>query len=118
MIIPNSEISKLPDGSSIIFLDDFIGTGKQGLDYVKNISSSLNSSITPYLFTICGTMEGIKYINDYKSRFIVNSQLILTKKQYYLLDPSNNILKEDEKSKIRELNRLLGIDTSPCNLRT
>ena len=110
MIIPNSEISKLPNDASIIFLDDFIGTGKQGLDYVKNISSSLNSSIKPYLFTICGTNDGINYINSYGSKFKVKAQIVLTKEQYYLLDPSNKILQDEEKIQIKKLHKLIGID--------
>lgn len=110
MVIASSEISRLPEGASIIFLDDFIGTGKQGLDYVKNISSSLNSSIKPYLFTVCGTTDGIEYINNYGSRFKINSQLLLDKDQYYLLDPSNSILDEAEKKEIKDLNKLIGID--------
>lgn len=110
MIIPNSEISKLPNDSSIIFLDDFIGTGKQGLDYIKNISYTLNSSVKPYLFTICGTTEGIELINAYGSNFTVKSQKILTKEKYHLLDPINYILSEEEKKKIKELNKQIGID--------
>jgi len=110
MIIPSSDINKLPDNSSIIFLDDFIGTGKQGLDYIKNISYTLNSSIKPYLFTICGTAEGIKFINDFGSNFQIKSQVILSKERFHLLDPDNKILLEKEKKQIRELNRKLGVD--------
>lgn len=110
MIIPNSELSKLPVDSSIIFLDDFIGTGKQGLDYIRNISYTLNSSIKPYLFTICGTNEGIELINSYGSNFIVKSQMILTKEKHQLLDPKNKILLDHEKTRIKELNKQIGID--------
>lgn len=106
----NSELSKLPAGSSIIFLDDFIGTGKQGLDYVRQVSPSLNSSIKPYLFTICGTQEGIDLINRFGSNFVISAQLLLSKEKDYLLHPSNNTLEDKEKQAIKNLNNLIGID--------
>ncbi|GAB3669394.1 hypothetical protein GCM10028791_44270 [Echinicola sediminis] len=105
----NSELSKLPENASIIFLDDFIGTGKQGLDYIKQVSPSLNSSIKPYLFTICGTREGIELIDGYRSNFKIKTQVILSKETDHLLDPSNKILNENEKKRIIELNQMIGI---------
>lgn len=105
----NSELSKLPSDASIIFLDDFIGTGKQGLDYIKQVSPSLNSSIQPYLFTICGTQDGVDLINGYSSKFVIKSQVILSKEKDHLLDPINKVLEDKEKTKIRELNQLIGI---------
>jgi len=112
MVIPNSEINKLAENSSIIFLDDFIGTGNQGLEYVKKISYSLNSSIKPFLFTICGTEDGIRKIDNFGSNFKVKSQILLRKDEYYLLDKSNKILLDEEKAQIRTLNFYLGITES------
>lgn len=110
MILSNSDLNKLPDNASIIFLDDFIGTGNQGLEYVKNISYVLNASIKPYLFTIYGTSLGIETINEYGSRFKIKSQVILDKEKYYLLDSDNNVLLDKEKEEIRKLNTIFGID--------
>jgi len=108
-IIAISKLNELPPDASIIFLDDFIGTGQQGLGYIKNISQILNSNIQPYLFTICGTQDGLDFINNFRSNFVIKSQIILSKENDHLLDPINKVLEEHEKKKIRELNQLIGL---------
>lgn len=108
-IIPATKLQELGEDSSVIFLDDFIGTGQQAITYIKEIGYTLNSSTKPYLFTICATEMGIKKIERNNSNFKIESSIILNEKEFSLLDDQSQILSNDEKIKIKKLNAKLGI---------
>lgn len=109
-LIDSTEVSKLTDNSNVIFLDDFIGTGQQGIDFIKVLGYSLNSSTKPYLFAICGTQKGIKKINDYNSKFKVKTSLIFDKPDDFLLEKDSQTLTATEKKTIRDFHSLIGFE--------
>ncbi len=108
-IIDSTEVSKLTDNSNIIFLDDFIGTGEQGVEFIKVLGYSLNSSTKPYLFSICGTQKGIKKIDDYNSKFILKTSLVFDNPDDFLLANNSQTLTKKEKKTILNLHNLIGL---------
>lgn len=103
-IIGNDKLNSLPENSCIIFLDDFIGTGSQALDYIFPIIYSINDSVKPYLFTLCSTYSGIFKIQDAKSKFRVFSSYILNEKDYFLLEDNCKKFDDVQKKKISDIN--------------
>ena len=100
----NDKLNKLPENANIIFLDDFIGTGTQALDYIYPLTYSLNNSVRPYLFTICSTNSGMFRIQEAKSKFSIYSSYILNERDYFLLDDSCDKFNRKQKDTIRKIN--------------
>jgi len=98
------DIVKLPPNSTIIFVDDLIGTGNQSLNY---INSKLNLLLSPshnaILLTICATPEGIEKVTN-NSNFEVLPGMVLNKDQYQYYSEDCNYFNPIEKEKIREIN--------------
>mgnify|MGYP001290618616 CR=1 FL=1 len=103
-IIGNDKINQLPENANIIFLDDFIGTGTQALDYIYPLTYTMNDSIKPYLFTLCSTYSGLFKIQEARSKFSVFSSYVLNEKDYFLLDKSCNKFNKNQKEVIDKLN--------------
>jgi hypothetical protein len=108
-LIPSTTIEELTDSCNVIFLDDFIGTGNQAVEYIKVINGSLNPSVKAFLFTIVATEEGLKKVRLYNSKFVINTSILLEDKKFFLLNPESSILDDSEKSLIKDLNSRLGI---------
>jgi hypothetical protein len=106
-IIKSHELGKLDQDSNIIFLDDFIGTGTQAVDYIKPILWTIGSSVKPYLFTLCGTESGLEKISDHQSKFSVQTGLVLKRKDYFLLDKSCKKFSDKQKKKVEKINSQL-----------
>ena len=97
-IIGSDKISQLPENANIIFLDDFIGTGTQALDYIYPLTYTMNESVRPYLFTLCSTYAGLFKIQEARSKFTVFSSYVLNERDYYLLDSTCNKLSPKQKA--------------------
>ena len=106
-IIGNDKINQLPENANIIFLDDFIGTGTQALDYIYPLTYSMNDSIKPYLFTLCSTYSGLYKIQEARSKFSVFSSYVLNEKDYFLLDQSCSKLNKKQKEDMVRINNLI-----------
>jgi hypothetical protein len=118
-VISNSKLNELPEHANIIFLDDFIGTGAQALDYMTPLTYTINDSVKPFLFTICSTNKGLNRIQDAKTKFRVFSSYILNDQDYFLLDETCNKLSLRQKeivSKINNSMRELGDDFFNLNI--
>ncbi len=64
-IVNEWDIGKLPQGSTIIFFDDLIGTGSQSVEYIdEKINHIIKPSFQCYLFSICATSSGVKKLVD------------------------------------------------------
>jgi hypothetical protein len=105
---PITEIQELTEDYNIIFLDDFIGSGQQAIDYIKVISRSLNPSVKAYLFTIAATENGLKKVKLYNSKFSIYTSILLDNKNFFLLHEESNILNSVEKKTLKDVNRRLG----------
>jgi hypothetical protein len=89
-------------------LDDFIGSGQQAIDNIKVINRTLKNGVKAFLFTIAATEKGLNKVRLYRSKFTINTSILLDNKSFYLLDPESNILNEIEKTTLKELNTKLG----------
>lgn len=103
-IINNDKLNQLPDNSNIIFLDDFIGTGEQASGYIYPVTMTINTSVRPFLFTLCATDIGLLKIQEQRSKFRVFSSIILEERNHFLLEDICNKLDENQKSYIRNIN--------------
>lgn len=106
-IIGNDKINKLPENANIIFLDDFIGTGTQALDYIYPLTYSLNDSVKPYLFSLCSTNSGLFKIQEARSKFSVYSSYVLNEKDFFLLDDSCKKLNAKQKESVSKINNAI-----------
>lgn len=101
------ELNQIPSNSTIVFVDDLIGTGNQS---VKFINEKLNLLLKPshktYLLAICGTPEGVSYLKT-KSNFSVLTGIELNKESYQFTRDECTVFKDSEKKKLIELNNLL-----------
>ena len=92
-----SELNELllkPD-ITILFLDDFIGTGNQALNYWSGIASLVSSNAEIFLGAICAFEEGIVNIqNNTEMKVLCHKRLNNTHK---LLSTENNIFTSAEK---------------------
>jgi len=111
-VIETWELTGLPEGSTVIFLDDLIGTGTQSVDF---ISKKLNLIISPsydcYLICLCATREGLNKISNETNFSVINSVLLCEDKFEYL-NPSCNVFNICEKEKMKDLNVMLKSDSS------
>lgn len=105
---PITEIQELEQDYNVVFLDDFIGSGQQAIDYIKVINASLNPSVKAYLFTIAATEKGLKKVRLYNSKFSVETCILLDNKNFFLLHEDSDILTSDEKENLKDINRRIG----------
>lgn len=107
VFVKSSEIVKLPPNSTIIFVDDLVGTGTQALDYIDNkLNLLLSPSHRAILLTICATTDGIKKIRD-NSNFEVLTGVTLQEEQHQYYSTKCNYFNNVEKKAINELNSKL-----------
>jgi len=83
--ISSWELSKLPEESTIIFVEDLIGTGTQSTDFILNkLNLVLNPSHKPYLLTICATSEGLQKVSSETNFKVINGvELLENNYQHY-----------------------------------
>jgi|GEM_PF-1880191 len=103
-IIGNDKIHQLPENANLVFLDDFIGTGTQALDYIYPLTYLMNSSTKPYLFTLCSTNSGLFKIQEAKSKFSVVASYVLNERDYFLLHNSCRKFNDKQKEIINNIN--------------
>ncbi len=79
------DLSKLPEESTIIFVEDLIGTGTQSTKYILDkLNLLINPSHKPYLLTICATSEGIQKVSTETNFKVINGiELIESDFQHY-----------------------------------
>jgi hypothetical protein len=101
------ELSKLPESSTIIFVEDLIGTGTQSTEYIlEKLNLIINPSSEPYLLTICATPEGIdKVSND--TNFKVINGVLLEEAKYQHYSKNCKYFSKAEKKKLLDLNSKL-----------
>lgn len=101
------ELSQLPENSTVIFVDDLIGTGSQSSKYILNkLNLLLNPSTKAYLLTICATPEGIETLST-KTNFEVITGLTLDEKNYQYYTDACKYFSRLEKLKLICLNKRL-----------
>lgn len=102
-------LSSLPEGSTILFVDDIIGTGGQSKDYILDkLNLLLNPSHQPFLLTICATAEGKEKVET-ETNFEVVTGLILEESQFQHYSPKCVSFSKRLKSKLTILNNKLKI---------
>jgi hypothetical protein len=107
-MIESWQVTKMPPESTIVFVDDLIGTGTQSLGYIeKRLNAVLAPSHKPFLFSICGTPAGINRVRQ-NSRFDVICALELRDDEFNHYHDSNTAFSSKEKEQLRRLNGLLG----------
>jgi len=97
------QLNSLPSGSTIIFVEDIIGTGNQSVEYIQDrLNQVLNPSHQPFLLSLCATRQGIENLTN-NTHFQVLPGVILEEiHQYY---STNSLLfSSQEKEKILEIN--------------
>ena len=101
------EVAKLPENSTILFVDDLIGTGSQSTEFIlEELNPFLNPSYNPYLLTICATLEGMDKIEN-DTNFRVITGIVLTEEHHQHYSEKCNYFTLAEKEKLRELNACL-----------
>lgn len=104
------ELSSVPSDSTIVFVDDLIGTGKQSLKYINNkLNLILKPSHKTYLLSICATPEGIENVET-NSNFKVLTGVELNKENFQFTEDDCNTFSSKEKTILNELNLKLNPD--------
>lgn len=104
------ELSKLPENSTIVFVEDLIGTGTQSTEFIlEKLNLVLNPSHEPYLLTICATDEGIEKVNT-ETNFQVINGITLNREEYYLYSDENRKFNQKTKGKLRLINDSLKVE--------
>lgn len=107
------DLTKLPEKSTVIFVEDLIGTGSQSTEYIlEKLNLILNPSTDPYLLTICATPEGIFKVED-ETNFKVLNGITLNKENYQHYTSESNYFNTEEKEKIIQINNTLKIIGRP-----
>lgn len=105
--IESWRLAELPEGSTIIFVDDLIGTGEQATEYILNkLNLLINPSNKPILLTICATKEGVDKIKD-NTNFEIIYGVELTEDSHQYYSSENRYFSRREKEKIVFINNLL-----------
>ncbi|WMW24683.1 hypothetical protein RE474_11425 [Methanolobus sediminis] len=106
-IIDSWQIPEKPTDSTIIFLDDLIGTGKQSCDYIEDqLNLILTSHHESYLICLFGTPNGIEaVVNSTNFNVICGETLCEEEHQFY--SDKCIIFEETEKEKIGIINNYL-----------
>ena len=106
-IIEMSQIPYLPENSTIVFVDDLLGTGRQSIDYIStNVTPFLNWSHNPFLLSLCATPQGIQNVRD-NTDFRVIPHLILDDPEFQHYSDKSKIFDDKERTAIREINNML-----------
>jgi len=106
-VIESWEISALPESSTVIFLDDLVGTGKQSKTHIINkLNLLLNPSHDAFLLCLCATHTGIKTVEE-NTNVTVLPALILDEESHQYLSDQNNIFSLTEKDFLRDINNRL-----------
>jgi hypothetical protein len=101
------DIPSLPPNSTIVFVEDLIGTGTQSVKYInQTINPFLNASFEAILLTVCATSDGIDNVVE-NTNFSVLTGIVLEEENYQVYSPKNNIFTLEEKNLIRNLNNKL-----------
>jgi len=105
--ISSWELSKLPEESTIIFVEDLIGTGTQSTEFIlEKLNLVINPSHKPYLLTICATSEGMKKVST-ETNFKVINGIELLEKNYQHYTTDCNKFSQKFKTKLITLNNKL-----------
>ena len=105
--IESWNLSDLPKGSTVIFVEDLIGTGSQSTEYIRDkLNLILNPSFDSYLLTICATPQGIEKVKNETAFNIING-ILLEEKKYQNFSEDCNNFSEKEKKKFKNLNNKL-----------
>ncbi len=106
------ELNDLPAYSTIIFVEDIIGTGTQSIDYIHNkVNQIIKPSHKPYILSLFATSCGRKAVLD-KTHFKVLTGILLEEKHQHYSDKSN-LFNKKERVKLINLNKSLkkeGVD--------
>lgn len=101
------DLTRLPESSTVIFVEDLIGTGTQSTEYILDkLNLLLNPSSEPFLLTICATPEGIEKVRS-ETNFQVINGIELVENEYQYLSQSCNYFNSKEKDKLIKLNSSL-----------
>jgi hypothetical protein len=105
--IESWRLQELPEGSTIIFVEDLIGTGSQSTEYItQKLNLLLNPSYVTYLLTICATPEGISKVEE-ETNFSVINGILLEENIYQNYTENCNNFTHKEKEKLKFLNNRL-----------
>lgn len=100
------ELNSLPENSTIIFVEDIIGTGSQSVDYIQNkVNQIIKPSHEPYLLSLCATPQGLERVEK-NTHFKVMPGIILNEEYQHYSDDSK-VFSKEEKQKIIRANNLL-----------
>lgn len=106
-IIESWEIPRLPEGSTILFLDDLLGTGAQSSTYITDkLNQVLNPSHNAYLLCLFATPQGIKQVED-TTNVTVMACSILGESSHQCLNPKCDIFPTNDKRFLTNLNSSL-----------
>ena len=106
-IIKTWEIQNLPSSSTIIFVEDIIGTGTQSVEYITDkLNLLLAPSHKPYLFSLCASPQGIQKVRDNTNFDVIFGQL-LDESTHQFYHESCNYFTSKEKVKLEKVNSLL-----------
>lgn len=105
--IESWRINSLPEDSTIIFVDDLIGTGKQAKTYIlEQLNLLINPSNNPLLLTVCATREGAAKVSS-ETNFDVIYGVELQERTWQYYSSQNNYFSQSEKKEIISLNAKL-----------
>jgi len=100
------ELNSLPEGSTIIFVEDIIGTGTQSVDYIQNrVNQIIKPSHIPYLLSLCATPKGIQNVLDNTHFQVLPGILLGEEHQHY--SNHSKVFTAKEKEKIKSVNDML-----------
>lgn len=101
------ELHSLPTNSTIIFVEDIIGTGIQSVDYILNkLNQIISPSHEPYLLSLCVTPKGLNNVLE-NTNFNVIHGLLLEENTYQHYSELSNLFSQNEKIKLIEINNRL-----------
>lgn len=101
------ELTRLPSGSTIVFVEDLIGTGTQSSEFILNkLNLMINPSHNPTLLTLCATPEGIDKVKN-ETNFNVITGIKLTEETYQHYSEKCKFFTKSEKYIIKTENKKL-----------
>lgn len=97
------ELNSLPDGSTIVFVEDIIGTGMQSIDYILNkVNQIIKPSHEPFLLSLCATQAGVQNVID-NTQFQVMPGMILGEELQHYTEKSE-VFSPKERQQIKSVN--------------
>ena len=106
-LIETWDIPNLPEESTIVFVDDLVGSGNQSISHVhEKLNALLSPSFDAYLLCICATPQGKKHVESNSNVSIIEGML-LGEAYFQFLSKACKIFDEDEKKHIFEINKRL-----------